>query len=230
MFKRTLVNLFLVFTILLTLGVSAASGAPPAAEVLAQEEMTYTVKLGDNLWVLAEKYLDSGPAYWAIVGATNAKEEDTSFAHIEDPNLIHPGQKLLIPGAVEPFKARYETYPQPVGPPENGILTLNIPGDGEGDPLGKSTWDAEMKINVTQVPSPQTGIMVFTAANGDQLFGTYEGLGTPADGPDGPVSFQGTFQITGGTGTFEGVTGAGTYSGTADGPEGTLYFDGMLAR
>ena len=230
MFKRTLVNLFLVFTILLTLGVSAASGAPPAAEVLAQAEMTYTVKLGDNLWVLAEKYLDSGPAYWAIVGATNAKEEDTSFAHIENPNLIHPGQKLLIPGAVEPFKTRYETYPQPVGPPENGILTLKIPGDGEGDPLGKSTWDAEMKINLTQVPNPQTGTMVFTAANGDQLFGTYEGLGTPADGPDGPVSFQGTFQITGGTGTFEGVTGAGTYSGTADGPEGTLYFDGMLAR
>ena len=65
MFKRTLVSLFLVFTILLTLGVSAASGAPPAAEVLAQEEMTYTVKLGDNLWALAEKYLDSGPAYWA---------------------------------------------------------------------------------------------------------------------------------------------------------------------
>ena len=128
---------------------------------------------------------------------------------------------------MEPFKARYETYPQPVGPPENGILTLKIPGDGEGDPLGKSTWDAEMKINVTQVPNPQTGTMVFTAANGDQLFGTYEGLGTPADGP---VSFQGTFQITGGTGSFEGVTGAGTYRGTAEGSEGTLYFDGMLAR
>jgi hypothetical protein len=229
MFKRTLVNLFLVFTILLTLGVSAVSGAPPAAEVLAQEEMTYTVKLGDNLWALAEKYLGSGPAYWAIVGATNAKyEEDTSFAHIENPNLIHPGQKLLIPGAVEPFKARYECSPQPVGPPENGILTMKIPGDGEGDPLGKSTWDAEMKINLTQgPPNPQTGIMVFTAANGDQLFGIYEGLGTS---PDGPVSFQGTFQITGGTGSFEGVTGAGTYRGTADGSEGTLYFDGMLAR
>ena len=228
MFKRTLVNLFLVFTILLTLGVSAASGAPPAAELLAQEKVTYTVKLGDNLWALAEKYLGSGPAYWAIVGATNAKEEDTSFAHIENPNLIHPGQKLLIPGAVEPFKARYETYPQPVGPPENGILTLKIPGDGEGDPLGKSTWDAEMKINLTQgPPNPQTGTMVFTAANGDQLFGTYEGLGTP-DGP--AVSFQGTFQITGGTGSFEGVTGAGTYRGTAEGDEGILYFDGMLTK
>ena len=94
MLKRTFVNLLLVFAILFTLGVGAASAAPPA-----QGEMTYTVKLGDNLWTLAEKYLGSGPAYWAIVNATNAKhDEDSSFAYIENPSLIHPGWKLLIPG------------------------------------------------------------------------------------------------------------------------------------
>jgi ABC-type transport system substrate-binding protein len=99
MSKKTLVNLFLVLVMLLTL-VGTASAAPPA-----QEELTYTVKLGDNLWTLAEKYLGSGPAYWAIVGATNAKyAEDTSFAHIENPNLIHPGWKLLIPSAEEAAK------------------------------------------------------------------------------------------------------------------------------
>ncbi|MFQ5811937.1 MAG: ABC transporter substrate-binding protein, partial [Anaerolineae bacterium] len=100
MSKKTLINLFLVLTMLLTLGVGAASAAPPAAEVLAQEELTYTVKLGDNLWTLAEKYLGTGPAYWVIVGATNAKHEgDSSFAYIENPSLIHPGWKLLIPSA-----------------------------------------------------------------------------------------------------------------------------------
>jgi peptide/nickel transport system substrate-binding protein len=120
MFKRTLVNLFLVFAMLLTLGVSAASAAPPA-----QEEMTYTVKLGDNLWTLAEKYLGSGPAYWAIVGATNDRyATDTSFAEIDNPSLIHPGWKLLIPGPEE--AAKYVTVP--VVPPEavTRAETLNI--------------------------------------------------------------------------------------------------------
>jgi peptide/nickel transport system substrate-binding protein len=107
MIKRTLVKLFLVFAILLSLGVSVASAVPPA-----QEELTYTVKLGDNLWTLAEKYLGSGPAYWAIFSATNAEsEEDSSFASIEDPGLIHPGWKLLIPSAEE---AAAEVAPPPV--------------------------------------------------------------------------------------------------------------------
>jgi multiple sugar transport system substrate-binding protein len=94
MLRRTFVSLFLVFAVLLTLGVSAVSGAPPA-----QEEMTYTVKLGDNLWTLAEKYLGNGAAYHAIVEATNAAD---GFANIVDPGLIQPGWKLLIPGAEAP--------------------------------------------------------------------------------------------------------------------------------
>jgi peptide/nickel transport system substrate-binding protein len=100
MSKKTLINVVLALAMLLTLWVGAVSGAPPA-----QEELTYTVKLGDNLWTLAEKYLGSGPAYWAIVGATNAKYgEDATFASIENPNLIHPGWKLLIPSAEEAEK------------------------------------------------------------------------------------------------------------------------------
>ena len=95
MFKKSLVNLVVALSLLLSLGLGAVSAAPSA-----QEELTYTVKLGDNLWTLAEKYLGNGPAYWAIVNATNAKRgEDDSFARIDNPNLIHPGWKLLIPSS-----------------------------------------------------------------------------------------------------------------------------------
>jgi len=47
MSKKMLTNLVLVFVMLLTV-VSVASAAPPV-----QKGLTYTVKLGDNLWALA---------------------------------------------------------------------------------------------------------------------------------------------------------------------------------
>ena len=97
MFKKNLVNLLVVLSLLLSLGLGVANAAPPA-----QEELSYTVKLGDNLWTLAEKYLGSGPAYHAIVLATNGKTlTDDSFAEIGNPDLIHPGWKFLIPSAEE---------------------------------------------------------------------------------------------------------------------------------
>ena len=106
--QRVGLNLVLTLAMLLPLGLSVASAAPPA-----QQEMTYTVKLGDNLWTLAEKYLGSGPAYKTIVSATNAKYAgDPSFAYIDNPSLIHPGWKLLIPGAEE---AAGLTAPEPTG-------------------------------------------------------------------------------------------------------------------
>jgi len=87
-------TLVMVFNLL---AASVISAAPPQ-----QEEATYTVKLGDNLWTLAEKYLGSGPAYSAIVAATNAKQaEDDTFAYIANPSLIHPGWKLAIPAGEE---------------------------------------------------------------------------------------------------------------------------------
>jgi len=97
MSRKTLVTLVLVLTLLLPVGMSGASAAPAA-----QPGAAYTIKLGDTLWMLAEKYLGAGTAWPAIMALTNQKNvADTTFARIENADLIYPGWKLWIPSADE---------------------------------------------------------------------------------------------------------------------------------
>jgi hypothetical protein len=141
--------------------------------------------------------------------------------------MASSGSIVMADGAVVPFKARYVTHPEQVGF-EDGVLLIEIPAEGLGTHLGLSTWFATMWVDTNFYPFTQgADDMVFTAANGDQLFGSYAGYALPtATG----VKFWGTFQISGGTGRFEGTTGAGTYEGICGDTEGILYFDGMLNK
>lgn len=49
---------------------------------------TYTVQSGDSLWAIAQKFYGNGNRYMEIARANG----------IADPNLIHPGEVLKIPG------------------------------------------------------------------------------------------------------------------------------------
>jgi peptide/nickel transport system substrate-binding protein len=132
------------------LGVSAVSAAPPQ-----QEETTYTVKLGDNLWTLAEKYLGSGPAYKAIVIATNAKQkEDATFAYIANPSLIHPGWKLVIPSAEEAAAL--------LGKPKPKIITITFPQEPDNlNPLYTTMWFS----GITREFYLSNGLLVYNNKN-----------------------------------------------------------------
>jgi hypothetical protein len=130
-------------------------------------------------------------------------------------------------GAEVPFKATIKTFPQPQGVEDN-CLVVDMPKcEGQATHLGKTVWDGHMWACFD---GSQHGTMVFTAANGDQLSGGFEG--TWEGEPQVFVSFEGTFWITehDNTGRFEGATATGTYSGTAEAGEGILYFDGMLTK
>ncbi|MDQ4678241.1 LysM peptidoglycan-binding domain-containing protein, partial [Stenotrophomonas maltophilia group sp. RNC7] len=47
------------------------------------------VKSGDSLWAIAKKYYGNG-AKWPKIHAANKDK-------VKNPNLIYPGQKLVIP-------------------------------------------------------------------------------------------------------------------------------------
>lgn len=131
-----------------------------------------------------------------------------------------------------PFKSTIQTSPAILGLVDNchgrGIpgFLLQIPGEGYATHLGETTWYTDDMWACFD--GTQGGSMEFTSANGDQLFGAFEGTWTGM--PLNPVAFQGSFWITGGTGRFEDVTAAGAYSGRSGGGEEILFFDGLLTK
>ena len=126
-----------------------------------------------------------------------------------------------------PFKAFYKTTVQIIGS-SGGILTFNINGKGKATHLGKSTFHSISTVDTNGFQWVQTGPQELTAANGDKLFGSYAGIAIPY--PDGNVVFNGTWEVTNGTGRFEGVTGNGTYEGSSIPANGVgeISYDGTL--
>jgi hypothetical protein len=79
---------------------------------------------------------------------------------------------------------------------QNGAVITAI-GSGEATHLGKFTREETITLNDGTV----TGTMVFTAADGSQLFCEFAGAFTSA------ATVAGEYTFTGGTGRFDGATG-----------------------
>ena len=146
--------------------------------------------------------------------------------------MASSGAVVVSADAVVPFRATYVTYPTQVGFAD-GVITLEIPGEGLGTHLGLSTWYADSWVDTNPWPDDpfvQTGEMTFTAADGAELSGSFAGLAVPTG--DTTVEFSGEFEASGDDGRFDGMTAVGTYGGMADMAvgQGILCFDGMLTK
>jgi len=76
----------------------AMPAAPAVTKDLAASGEAYTVKAGDWLTKLAERFYGDGELWKRIVDGTNARAAvDATFEAITDPNRIYVGQKLWIP-------------------------------------------------------------------------------------------------------------------------------------
>jgi hypothetical protein len=93
-------------------------------------------------------------------------------------------------------------------------------GDGQESHTGRyALHHTTCTVPIDATQSSFTGEFTKTTANGDLLFGTYEGTTrlTEAPGPSSPIgvfAISGTLSFTGGTGRFEGASGGQQMVGT----------------
>ena len=99
--------------------------------------------------------------------------------------------------------------------------TLTADDRGEITHLGQFT---AVQTYVFGSATDFAGSIVLVAANGDMLFGTFEGVNTP----DGVL--MGDFTLDGGTGRFSSATGGGRFEGIDNGDDTfSLELDGTIS-
>ena len=87
-------------------------GAVAQSSETEQKPYIYTIKKGDTLWGISERFI-TDPWYWPNLWANNP--------FIRNPHLIYPGQKVAI------YDGRIEllpNYPEEETPPEEQDLTV----------------------------------------------------------------------------------------------------------
>jgi PEP-CTERM motif len=148
--------------------------------------------------------------------------------------LVFLGVLAAAPAHATPqaFSAAWQGTSQIVevidaGPPVVRFQTTAL-GSGTFDLVAYASEDI-----VNMATGAGTGTNVFTAANGDRLFGSFSVQIVPTAVP-GTVDLLGLTTFTGGTGLFAGATGSADFSGTAVFTSPTtalasLNFDGSVA-
>jgi hypothetical protein len=128
-----------------------------------------------------------------------------------------------------PFKTHAKAVVTSLAPgaPCSG-LRVDIVSEGQGTYVGLHTSIQHHCINPPSLAFTD-GEFTITAADGDQLSGTYFGELVPIAPPI--FAINGNFTFTGGTGRFEGATGGGTASGEQDLSTGdaTVFLDGTIS-
>ena len=120
-----------------------------------------------------------------------------------------------------PFRGTAEGATVSVSPDPGGVV-LAVRAEGNATQLGR--FSREETILFNPATGTLTGLIVFTAANGDQLFGTVEG------GFVSPTQATGSYTFTGGTGRFRNASGEADFSlFSSDGVHFTVEFDGSLS-
>ena len=131
--------------------------------------------------------------------------------------LVLPALALPMQAAAKdrlPLKGSESGTFQLLGPCETGGLILEVTGSGHATGLG--SYSARYRECLDPATGAVTaGTFTLTAANGDEIFGTFGGQARPTDDPT-VVAYDDPGVITGGTGRFADAGGTVTTSGLAN--------------
>jgi hypothetical protein len=113
------------------------------------------------------------------------------------------------------FKARLAGFADPKFN-DDGTISNTENAVGQATHLGRFTWvSTELAVPVGPNTLHVQGSFTITAANGDELEGTYETTGT-VDWETFTGYFIGPYWVTHGTGRFAQATGSGTIIGVGN--------------
>lgn len=126
---------------------------------------------------------------------------------------------LVLSGAVSAdsearlFFAKVQGNANPMPSETDPCIMVNTEtGTGLALYMGKVSFDTEEIIDFCSNPDPDRanikGEFVFTAANGDQIFGVVNTVGR-FDYETNEIAAFGSYELTGGTGRFEDAEGKG---------------------
>ena len=101
-----------------------------------------------------------------------------------------------------------------LGPCGTSGMIVDVTGTGHATQLGDYSGHYRECL-VPATGAVTGGTFTLTAANGDQVFGTYSGQALPTDDPS-VVHYEDPGVITGGTGRFAAASGVMTTSGLAN--------------
>jgi hypothetical protein len=141
------------------------------------------------------------------------------------------GQAAASETVERPFKMdTYEVVTDKAPSAACPVEHVQVVGEGTATHLGNLTLTRSHCFSPEHSPPVYNGHWEATAANGDKIWGSYDGTLIPTEFDDNGMPVRGIvdspFTVEGGSGRFAGAGGAGTFTGDYDLVNDVGYFHG----